>query len=153
MYQELLDLFAEQLEKQDQLSKLTESDFLHQYGYSDIHSIDYIGKTKDINVTKLSQCLKMTRGAASKIVKRLLNQSLIEVYKKEENKKEKYYRLTRKGLRIYKEHEKRHQLWIKRDIEFFKRYSAIEIQYMKEFMKDYNQYLDEQMQELENNHL
>ena len=149
MYQELLDLFAEQLEKQDQLSKLTESDFLHQYGYSDIHSIDYIGKNKDINVTKLSQCLKMTRGAASKIVKRLSSQELIEIYMKPDNKKEKYYRLTRKGRKIYKEHEKRHQLWIKRDIEFFKRYSAIEIQYIKEFMKDYNQYLEEQIQVIE----
>ncbi|WP_028044262.1 MarR family transcriptional regulator [Candidatus Stoquefichus massiliensis] len=149
MYQELLELFAEQLEKQDQLSKLTESDFLHQYGYSDVHSIDYIGKTKDINVTKLSQCLKMTRGAASKIVKRLSSQGLIEIYMKPDNKKEKYYRLTRKGRKIYKEHEKRHQLWIKRDTEFFKRYSAIEIQYIKEFMKDYNQYLEEQIQMIE----
>ena len=43
MHQDLLDLFAEQLEKQDQLSKLTESEFLHQYGYSDVHSIDFIG--------------------------------------------------------------------------------------------------------------
>jgi DNA-binding MarR family transcriptional regulator len=149
MYQELLNLFAEQLEKQDQLSKLTESHILHPYGYSDVHSIDYIGKNKDMNVTKLADYLKMTRGAASKIVKRLLQQELIEVYTKENNKKEKYYRLTKKGRKIYKEHEKRHQLWIKRDTQFFKRYSAIEIQYIKEFMKDYNQYLEEQIDEIE----
>ena len=145
MYQELLDLFAEQLEKQDQLSKLTESDFLHQFGYSDVHSIDFIGKNVDVNVTKLAQFLKMTRGAASKIVKRLMKQDLIEVYQKEDNKKEKYFRLTKQGQKIYKEHEKRHQLWIKRDTEFFKKYSVIEIQYIKEFMKDYNQYLSEQI--------
>lgn len=145
MYQELLDLFAEQLEKQDQLSKLTESDFLHQFGYSDVHSIDFIGKNVDVNVTKLSQFLKMTRGAASKIVKRLMKQDLIEVYQKEDNKKEKYFRLTKQGQKIHKEHEKRHQLWIKRDTEFFKKYSAIEIQYIKEFMKDYNQFLSEQI--------
>lgn len=152
MYQELLDLFAEQLEKQDQLSKLTESEFLHQYGYSDVHSIDYIGRHKDVNVTQLAQSLKMTRGAGSKIVKRLMSQKLIQVYTKENNKKEKYYRLTKSGKRVFHEHEKRHQLWIERDTQFFKQYSAIEIQYIKEFMKDYNQYLEEQMQELENNH-
>lgn len=149
MYKELLDLFAEQLEKQDQLSKLTESDFLHQYGYSDVHSIDFIGKHKDVNVTQLAQALKMTRGAASKIVKRLLNQKLLDVYMKEDNKKEKYYRLTKQGKKIFQEHEKRHQLWIKRDTQFFKRYSAIEIQYVKEFMKDYNQYLEEQIENIE----
>ena len=52
MHQDLLDLFAEQLEKQDQLSKLTESEFLHQYGYSDVHSIDFIGNHKDANITQ-----------------------------------------------------------------------------------------------------
>ncbi|WP_270526636.1 MarR family transcriptional regulator [Longibaculum muris] len=146
MYQELLELFSEHLEKQDQLSKLTESQFLHQHGYSDVHSIDFIGRNKDANVTKLATYLKMTRGAASKIVKRLQAQGLIDVYMKEDNKKEKYYRLTKVGKRIFKEHDKRHQLWIKRDSQFIKQYSAIEIQYIKEFMKDYNQYLEEQIQ-------
>ena len=146
MYQELLELFSEHLEKQDQLSKLTESQFLHQHGYSDVHSIDFIGRNKDANVTKLATYLKMTRGAASKIVKRLQAQGLIDVYMKEDNKKEKYYRLTKVGKRILKEHDKRHQLWIKRDSQFIKQYSAIEIQYIKEFMKDYNQYLEEQIQ-------
>ena len=139
MHQDLLDLFAEQLEKQDQLSKLTESEFLHQYGYSDVHSIDFIGNHKDANITQLSLHLKMTRGAASKIVKRLLKQELIEMYTKETNKKEKYYCLTRKG----------HKLWVKRDTEFFKRYPVIELQYVKEFMKDYNQYLEEQIKSIE----
>lgn len=146
MYQELLELFSEHLEKQDQLSKLTESQFLHQHGYSDVHSIDFIGRNKDANVTKLATYLKMTRGAASKIVKRLQAQGLIDVYMKEDNKKEKYYRLTKVGKRIFKEHDKRHQLWIKRDSQFIKQYSTIEIQYIKEFMKDYNQYLEEQIQ-------
>lgn len=149
MHQDLLYLFAEQLEKQDQLSKLTESEFLHQYGYSDVHSIDFIGNHKDANITQLSLHLKMTRGAASKIVKRLLKQELIEMYTKETNKKEKYYCLTRKGKKIFKEHQKRHKLWVKRDTEFFKRYPVIELQYVKEFMKDYNQYLEEQIKSIE----
>ena len=140
MYQELLELFSEHLEKQDQLSKLTESQFLHQHGYSDVHSIDFIGRNKDANVTKLATYLKMTRGAASKIVKRLQAQGLIDVYMKEDNKKEKYYRLTKVGKRIFKEHDKRHQLWIKRDSQFIKQYSAIEIQYIKEFMRTNTNY-------------
>ena len=145
MYQELLDLLTEHLEKQDQLSKLTESQLLHQYGYSDVHSIDFIGRNEDANVTKLAQYLKMTRGAASKIVKRLQTQGLIDVYMREDNQKEKYYRLTKVGKCVFKEHEKRHQLCIKRDSQFLKNYSAIEIQYIKEFMKDYNHYLEEQI--------
>ena len=64
-------------------------------------------------------------------------------------KKEKYYCLTRKGKKIFKEHQKRHKLWVKRDTEFFKRYPVIELQYVKEFMKDYNQYLEEQIKSIE----
>ena len=62
MHQDLLDLFAEQLEKQDQLSKLTESEFLHQYGYSDVHSIDFIGNHKDANITPVSYTHLSKRG-------------------------------------------------------------------------------------------
>ena len=38
---------------------------------------------------------------------------------------------------------------MKRDTEFFKRYPVIELQYVKEFMKDYNQYLEEQIKSIE----
>ena len=70
MYDTLLDLFAEYLEKQDALSKLTEHEKLHEYGYSEIHTIAAIASLPEPNVTSIAQQMKMTKGAVSKIIKR-----------------------------------------------------------------------------------
>lgn len=48
----ILDLLSEHLEKQDLFSKLIEKEFLHGYGYSEIHFIDAIGTLDAPNVTK-----------------------------------------------------------------------------------------------------
>ena len=43
------------LERQDMLSKLTEGKCLDEYGYSETHCIDYIGRLELPNVTKIAE--------------------------------------------------------------------------------------------------
>lgn len=43
--EELLKEIALMLERQDMLSKLTENQCLDEYGYSETHCLDYIGRT------------------------------------------------------------------------------------------------------------
>ena len=69
MKDNLLNLFAEYLEKQDALSKLTEHEKLHEYGYSEIHVVAAIGDLQNPNVTSIAKHMKMTKGAVSKIIK------------------------------------------------------------------------------------
>ena len=69
MNSELLGLFAKYMEKQEVLSKLTESEELHGYNYSEIHTIAAIGDMEFPNVTGISQAMHMTRGAISKITR------------------------------------------------------------------------------------
>ncbi|MDY5021320.1 MAG: winged helix DNA-binding protein [Blautia sp.] len=144
----VLDLFGEFLEKQDVLSKLTESEKLHGYGYSDIHVIAAIKKIDHANVTKISNYMRMTRGAISKITKRLIKAGCITPYLEPENKKEVYFQLTPKGEGLNAEHDKRHELWKKRDTIFLNGYSAEEIEFISRFMKEYNAYLEMQIREL-----
>ena len=73
MKDKLLNLFAEYLEKQDALSKLTDHEKLHEYGYSEIHVVAAIGDLQNPNVTSIAKHMKMTKGAVSKIIKRLLS--------------------------------------------------------------------------------
>ena len=73
MKEEVLKSFSEYLEKQDVLCKLTENVKLHEYGYSEIHTIVAIKELNEPNVTAISNRLKMTKGAISKIIKKLLN--------------------------------------------------------------------------------
>lgn len=142
----LLKEIALMLERQDMLSKLTENVCLDEYGYSETHCIDYIGKLERPNVTKIAEQMQMTRGAISKMTKKLSAKGLIEKYTLEKNKKEVYFRLTESGMELYKEHEKRHKLWEERDMQFLQRYSDGEIQILTKFMKEFNVYLEEQIE-------
>ena len=87
-HQILLKEIASMLQRQEMLTKLTESVCLEEYSYSETHCIDYIGKTELPNVTKIADNMQMTRGAISKMTKKLLAKGLIEKYSLESNKKE-----------------------------------------------------------------
>ena len=146
-HQILLKEIASMLQRQEMLTKLTESVCLEEYSYSETHCIDYIGKTELPNVTKIADNMQMTRGAISKMTKKLLAKGLIEKYSLESNKKEIYFCLTESGLELYKEHEKRHKLWEQRDSKFLERYSPEEMEIITKFMKEFNMYLEEKIEE------
>lgn len=146
MNDKILELLAEHLEKQDLLSKLTEKEFLHGYGYSEIHFIDAIGVLNAPNVTKIANHLKVTRGAVSRMAKKQIAQNLIESYSLEDNKKEIYFRLTKNGEKLFNEHQQRHELWKQRDSEFFSKYSEERLCEIYTFFKDFNVYLGEQIE-------
>lgn len=57
----LLKELALMLERQDMLSKLTEGKCLDEYGYSETHCIDYIGRLELPNVTKIAEHMGMTK--------------------------------------------------------------------------------------------
>ena len=145
--QRLLQEIALMLEHQDMLSKLTESQCLDEYGYSETHCIDNIGRLELPNVTKIAEQMKMTRGAISKMTKKLLAKGLIEKYTLETNKKEVYFKLTERGKVLFKEHEKRHKQWEKRDMQFLSRYSKEETDTILNFMQEFKGYLDEQIEQ------
>ena len=135
--EELLKEIALMLERQDMLSKLTENQCLDEYGYSETHCIDYIGRLELPNVTKVAEHMGMTRGAISK---------MIEKYTLETNRKEVYFKLTDQGRLLFDEHAKRHQRWEKRDMEFLARYSVEDVRTVSRFMTEFNGYLEEQIE-------
>lgn len=129
------------------LSKLTEADFLHGYSYADIHCIDQIGKMEKPTASKIAEQMKMTRSAISKMTKKHIKVGLVENYSLNTNRKEVYFRLTKAGWKLYKEHENRHRLWEWRDANFFHRYSTEELKTVVCFMSEFNQYLGMQIDE------
>lgn len=144
----LLKEISLMLERQDMLSKLTESSCLDEYGYSETHCIDFIGRLELPNVTKIAEHMGMTRGAISKMTKKLLAKGLIEKYTLETNKKEIYFKLTDQGKLLFEEHAKRHRMWEKRDMEFLEKYGKEEVDVLYKFMKEFNGYLEQQIEEL-----
>lgn len=148
MNTELMNLFVKYMEKQEILSKLTEDEKLHGYNYSEIHTIAAIGDLTDPNVTKIANHMNVTRGAISKITKKLQKQNLIEAYQQDGNKQKIFFRLTSAGQFLYDEHAKRHDLWLKRDDAFIKKFDQTIIKQIEKFMMKFNDYLEEQIAEL-----
>ena len=57
----------------------------------------------------MSKKLNISNGAITQVADKLLKKKLIEKYKKEANKKEVYFRLTKQGTVAYESHRKFHQ--------------------------------------------
>lgn len=147
----LMNLFVKYMEKQEILSKLTENEKLHGYNYSEIHTIAAIGDLAEPNVTQIANYMNVTRGAISKITKKLLEQKVIEAYQLDGNKQKIFFRLTESGQFLYDEHAKRHNLWLKRDSAFIKQFDPETVEQVERFMKAFNAYLETQILELGEN--
>ena len=97
----------------DVLTKIAEHSALLRHGDSvvldglnlaEVHCIDQIGGAVHANVTKIADAMRLTRGAISKITKKLLCKGLIESYQRPGNNKEIYFQLTASGRQIFEEH-------------------------------------------------
>lgn len=147
MEQEMLRQFTQLYNNQDILSNLINSGLNSRYSNSELHCIEAIGKLEHPNGVKLATLLSMTRGAVTKLAKRLLQDGLIESYTRSDNKKEIYYRLTSTGEVLFKEHEVAHAKWEERDIAFLSSVPIKEQQVVLEFLQKFNNYLQAKIQE------
>lgn len=130
------------------INKLKMEDSLKGYQSTEVHCIEYIEKNGDSNVTKLAEAFYMTRGAISKLTKKLIKKGLIESYQKVDNKKEIYFKLTEKGREVFNIHEELHQEFRERDKIIFDQVSDEQIEALLQFVNGYSQHLDREIEKL-----
>lgn len=124
------------------LNKYKMENSLNGYKSSEVHCIEYIGRNVDSNVTKLAESFYMTRGAISKITKKLIKKGIIESYQKPDNKKEIYFSLTPQGKVINKVHEELHKEFQERDKAVFEQVTEEQFDSMLNFVEKYSRHLD-----------
>lgn len=124
---------------------------LEGYKSSEVHCIEYLGKNTDSNVTRLAESFYMTTGAISKLTKKLIKKGVIESYKKPDNKKEIYFRLTKEGQKIFNVHEELHKEFQERDKSVFDQMTKEQYDSMISFMDSYSKHLDEEMKKIDEN--
>ena len=90
----------------------------------------------------------MTRGAISKLSKKLMEKGLIQSYQKQDNKKEIYFRLTEHGKAINKIHDDLHKEFQERDKAVFDKITEEQFDYMINFAKKYSDHLDEEIKKI-----
>ncbi|KRM11688.1 MarR family transcriptional regulator [Paucilactobacillus suebicus] len=130
------------LDKMQLLDRDTMQSQLNGFKPAEVHTIEFIGKHSHTNVTQISSAMYVTRGAVSKMTKRLMAKELIESYQISDNKKEIYFRLTTAGKRIFNIHESLNHQFEKRDESVFKQTSQADIDAVLSFISKYNQHLD-----------
>lgn len=114
---------------------------LKDYKLNEIELIENIALIPNANVTKLAAASYMTRGAISKLTKKLIAKNIIESYQSTENKKEIYFRLTTNGQKINDVHQKLHRSFLERDKEVFKHMTDEEFDTIFRFIGRYRHHL------------
>ncbi|MFC4653335.1 MarR family transcriptional regulator [Lactococcus nasutitermitis] len=120
---------------------LMEQEF-RELSLSEIEALEVIDTLTAPNVTKLAEALYITRGAASKISKKLIAKKLIASYQLPSNKKEIYFQLTDQGKSINKRHSDLHKQFLTEDKSVFDQLSSEELTTLEKFLSSYNQHLD-----------
>ena len=146
--EQLIMNFRELFDKIVWINKAKMEDSLKGFKPSEVHCIESIGKNRDTNVTKLAESLYMTRGAISKLTKKLIIKDLIESYQKPDNMKEIYFRLIEQGKVIYKIHEELHKEFQERDKAVFEQVTEEQFDIMLNFVEKYSRHLDAEIKKL-----
>ncbi|GHU42016.1 MarR family transcriptional regulator [Clostridia bacterium] len=146
--EQVIKTFREVFDKMAWLNRQRMEECLKPYKPSEIHCIEYIGCHDDPNVTRLAEAFYQTRGAISKMTKKLIQKGVIESYQKAENKKEIYFCLTPQGEAVYEIHEKLHQEFRERDQVVFKQIGKKELNRMLHFLEAYGRHLEGEINKL-----
>ena len=146
--EQVIKSFRDLLNKMASLNKSKMEDSFNGLKSSEVHCIEYIGGNVDSNVTKLAESFYVTRGAISKINKKLIKKGIIESYQKPDNKKEIYFRLTEQGKVIYKIHEELHEEFQERDKAVFEQVTEEQYDSMLSFVEKYSRHLDVEIKKL-----
>ncbi|EJS58879.1 MarR family transcriptional regulator [Bacillus cereus] len=140
--EQVMNGFRELYNKLVWLNKDKMEEGLKGFKSSEVHCIEYIENNADSNVTQLAEAFYVTRGAISRMTKKLIQKGLIESYQKSENKKEIYFRLTEEGKEIYKIHEDLHKEFQERDKAVFEQVTEEEFDSIISFVEKYSRHLD-----------
>lgn len=140
--EQVLREFRDLFNKMAWLNKSKMEKLLKDYKPSEVHCIEYIEKNVDSNVTKLAESFYMTRGAISKLTRKLMEKGLIETFQKPDNKKEIYFRLTEQGKALYNIHEELHKEFQDRDKVVFEQITEEQFNSMLNFINKYSEHLD-----------
>lgn len=103
---------------------------------SEIQSVYHLGVNKGINQSELADLMLMTRGATSKICKKLQSKDLISLNCKRDNLKEFELKLTCKGENLFKLAAKRHEDEVHRKTQLFEKYNEEELEFIYKLFED-----------------
>ena len=95
-----------------------------------------IGKNQPLNLVKLSELLEVSRSAITQSIRRLIQKNLVVFDFALNNGKNKYLRLSEKGIEIFKIHKEQQAHIEKSVFSVLNNYSEVELQTVVKLMDD-----------------
>ena len=113
------------------------------YDNSELNCLSCIGRMENPNVTSIAEAMNMTKGAISKIIRKLSDKGTLLDYRLDGNRQKVYYSLSDKGKALFTAHEARHNQWHEREIAFFHTLSEADREGAIRFLNAYIRELNE----------
>ena len=124
-------LAFDQLKKNQHKSGVDKSITLNE-----VHLIVAIGENQPLNLVKLSELLEVSRSAITQSVRRLIQKNLVDFDFDPNNGKNKYLRLSEKGIEIFKIHKEQQEYIEKSIFSVLNNYSEVELKTVVKLMDD-----------------
>ncbi len=105
----------------------------------EMHTLELVFDNEDINATGLSRLTGLPKGTISRMMKKLEELSLIEIYKHKDNFKEVHYRVTERGRDAHKAHTQFHQVYGR---EFYESFDLLPERTKAVLVSTLNEYAD-----------
>lgn len=134
----LLQLVLEYSNLSEENDKQNNRESLAGFDNSELNCLDSIGRMDEPNVTALAEAMRMTKGAISKILRKLSDKGAVESYQLGTNRQKIFYRLTDAGRQLFQAHRERHRGWEERELRFFRSLPEEEQSAAIRFFTDYN---------------
>lgn len=115
---------------------------------SEIHVIAFLSENSGSNLSVIASAVGITRGGASKILKRLEKKNMIAAFQRPGNRKEIYFELTGEGGRICEKHLEIHRKWKNRDLKVLNRLGRNEIFQLSRLTRELNQLVEDEILEM-----
>ena len=106
---------------------------------NEVHLIDLIGWNQPVNLVKLSELLEVSRSAITQSVRRLTKKDLVAFEFAQDNEKNKYLILSKKGVDVFNVHKEQQEHIEKTIFSVLRNYSEEDLQMVMKLMDDVEQ--------------
>ena len=124
-------LAFEQLKKDQHRNSIDKSITINE-----VHLIDLIGRNQPVNLVKLSELLEVSRSAVTQSVRRLTKKNLVSFEFAQDNEKNKYLTLSKKGVEVFNIHKEQQEHIEKAVFSVLSNYSEEDLQKVMKLMDD-----------------
>ena len=106
---------------------------------NEVHLIDLIGRNQPVNLVKLSGLLEVSRSAVTQSVRRLIKKNLVSFEFAQDNEKNKYLILSKKGVEVFNIHKEQQEHIEKAIFSILRNYSEEDLQMVMKLLDDVEQ--------------